>query len=481
MPAGERCFYRHPSECLTALMTAAAVHAAERSTLSAQNDIMRKVNRGTGRRNKVKNRWRVSIMRKWLLDHWGRQLLSSGCGVLDVAGGKGELAFELVNLNGIQATVVDPRPLHLDKFNRRMRNGVYHNSVTFAPYNHDRTEEECSISAPITPQHLRMFLDKQVVAALAQLHQAVVGTPCYAACRARCRQLVAQNMARAAQIAWTEKGLVDEGHERPAQLNGQHHDHDKDNNHGPDVHLQCDFSSGDDSNQEQNHGRSCQSSGAKVDFGQTSSSCFGCPMGMCKQQQQQQQQQLEGRGSSLSEATEGQQAACVSTRTNDSDNATPVPHCLNQHTASGSSISQTDGNAGSDIAFKLPAPGCTSCSEQDDGTTTFQLDAAIDMLLGCSAVVGMHPDQAAEPIVDLAMALRKPFAVVPCCVYTADFPGRRLADGREVRSYEDLIEYLVAKDPAGNVQVTVLEHDGLNKMLTWVPPSQHEATAAVHS
>jgi len=33
--------------------------------------------------------------------------------VLDVAGGKGALAFELVNLNGVPATVLDPRPLAL--------------------------------------------------------------------------------------------------------------------------------------------------------------------------------------------------------------------------------------------------------------------------------------------------------------------------------------------------------------------------------
>jgi ubiquinone/menaquinone biosynthesis C-methylase UbiE len=40
-------------------------------------------------------------------------------GVLDVAGGKGELAFQLVNLNNIPATVVDPRPLELKSFRSR--------------------------------------------------------------------------------------------------------------------------------------------------------------------------------------------------------------------------------------------------------------------------------------------------------------------------------------------------------------------------
>lgn len=52
---------------------------------------------------------------RFLLDTYGRELLSSGSGVLDVAGGKGELAFELVNLNNIPATVVEPRALKLAK------------------------------------------------------------------------------------------------------------------------------------------------------------------------------------------------------------------------------------------------------------------------------------------------------------------------------------------------------------------------------
>lgn len=39
----------------------------------------------------------------------------AGTGVLDVAGGKGELAFELLNLNDIPATVLEPRPLDLSR------------------------------------------------------------------------------------------------------------------------------------------------------------------------------------------------------------------------------------------------------------------------------------------------------------------------------------------------------------------------------
>lgn len=50
---------------------------------------------------------------RFLIDTFGRGLLDGGSGVLDIAGGKGELSFELVNLNDIHATVVEPRPLQL--------------------------------------------------------------------------------------------------------------------------------------------------------------------------------------------------------------------------------------------------------------------------------------------------------------------------------------------------------------------------------
>jgi hypothetical protein len=58
----------------------------------------------------------VSVFCRFLLQTFGREVLASGSGVLDVAGGRGDLAFELLNLNGIRATVVDPRQPRLNKF-----------------------------------------------------------------------------------------------------------------------------------------------------------------------------------------------------------------------------------------------------------------------------------------------------------------------------------------------------------------------------
>ena len=41
-------------------------------------------------------------------------------------------------------------------------------------------------------------------------------------------------------------------------------------------------------------------------------------------------------------------------------------------------------------------------------------------------LIGMHPDQATEPIIDMALKYQKPFAVVPCCVFAHENPHRRL-------------------------------------------------------
>jgi len=87
------------------------------------------------------------------------------------------------------------------------------------------------------------------------------------------------------------------------------------------------------------------------------------------------------------------------------------------------------------------------------------------LLLGASAVVGMHPDLATEPIVDFARAHRKPFAVVPCCVFAQAHQWRRLkATGAVPRSYDDFVAYLVEKDPE-HIRVAELAFGGRNKVV----------------
>ena len=65
----------------------------------------------------------------------------------------------------------------------------------------------------------------------------------------------------------------------------------------------------------------------------------------------------------------------------------------------------------------------TVSKEEDDAvalpdTTVRDHSTAMNIVQQCTLVLGMHPDQAAGPIVEFAVAFNKSFAVVPCCVYS---------------------------------------------------------------
>ena len=55
----------------------------------------------------------------WLLQTFGAEVLRGGSGVLDVAGGGGDLAFELQCRNGVRTTLLEPREVRLDSRQRK--------------------------------------------------------------------------------------------------------------------------------------------------------------------------------------------------------------------------------------------------------------------------------------------------------------------------------------------------------------------------
>ncbi|KAH7058552.1 hypothetical protein BKA57DRAFT_449581 [Linnemannia elongata] len=110
-----------------------------------------------------------------------------------------------------------------------------------------------------------------------------------------------------------------------------------------------------------------------------------------------------------------------------------------------------------------------------------------------SILIGMHPDQATEPIVTMALKHNKPFAVVPCCVFAHENPERRLIDGSEVNTTLDFIQYLTEKDtfahesggdggdsPSqfGPVSKQFLPFDGMNIVL-FRPPAVASPTVKI--
>ncbi|KAG7389942.1 hypothetical protein PHYPSEUDO_009200 [Phytophthora pseudosyringae] len=86
-----------------------------------------------------------------------------------------------------------------------------------------------------------------------------------------------------------------------------------------------------------------------------------------------------------------------------------------------------------------------------------------ELFSDCSLFVGMHPDEATEAIVDAALTLGKPFAIVPCCVMSRVFPNRQCPDGTPVDTYETLVRYLLEKHPS--IQRAFLPFAGRNQVL----------------
>ena len=129
------------------------------------------------------------------------------------------------------------------------------------------------------------------------------------------------------------------------------------------------------------------------------------------------------------------------------------------------------GSARGSLAVEGGSLASSSVILSSSNVLSQQAVEALRVLMGCSMILGMHPDQAAGPIVDVALALDKPFAIVPCCVFSSQFPRRRLSDGRPVRSYEELVRWLVERCPEGSIKVAQLPFEGRNVVVYRLPPS----------
>ena len=86
-----------------------------------------------------------------------------------------------------------------------------------------------------------------------------------------------------------------------------------------------------------------------------------------------------------------------------------------------------------------------------------------ELLVNASICVGLHPDECIKDILDLALKYNKPVAIVPCCVFWGFFPLRTLRCGTAVRTCEQFLEYLLAKDE--RLQLETLPFEGRNKVI----------------
>lgn len=82
-------------------------------------------------------------------------------------------------------------------------------------------------------------------------------------------------------------------------------------------------------------------------------------------------------------------------------------------------------------------------------------------------VVGMHPDEATECILDVGLLHNLPVSFVPCCVFSSQFPDRRLKSGEKPTSLPEFIQYL--REKSSKIQVESLPFVGRNLVLFTMP------------
>ncbi|KAJ1478640.1 hypothetical protein T484DRAFT_1904169 [Baffinella frigidus] len=388
------------------------------------------------KRRRVQNEFRCSVFRRWLEETFGLEMLRSGEGVLDVAGGKGELAFELVNLSKVPATVVDPRPLRLGKYVERHRLGLYQPRrswhaweaalrrgegapLSAAAHAHQHGDapraagdapasksgggggeggggdgdEEEEVQAP---RNIRVFFETWGAAHYPDPPSPAGASSWPTALVSEANFEVALDRARA--LSWDDKGLHEPAaHEPAAPEHAAHEPVAPEPANLEAVARRAATREGSEGDEDAGAGEGAAAAGGEV-----------------------------------AAAAGGEVAAAVGV-----------------------------GPAGDQVARVIQG------DEWGQGSNSVvDLAEARRIVGGCSVVVGMHPDQAAQAIVEFAISSGKPFAVVPCCVYSSEsqFRTRRLpGSGKRVTDYASLVEFLSAGRPG--VQVADLDFEGKSTVI----------------
>ncbi|KAL6051846.1 Zinc finger, CCCH-type [Balamuthia mandrillaris] len=385
---GSECKFRHPGPEELSRLRQETTTTSTTTTKTVQT---------TGgalpkkRRKKVRNKNKANCFRRWLIDTFGRERLLQGVGVLEVAGGKGELSFQLVNLNGVSCTVVEPRPLELKHYQRRLLYGLYHRCAP--PFRAYLDTEVPPVSAEEVqqPAHFRLFFTRE-------LWQQTTGED-----EGRENELRMKSALKEAKsVLWTEKGLVAK-------------------------------------KQVEQEGRLLAEDGYRfVKQRDNSNSSTATNIHTTTRTQNEEETEEEEKENDTNQIREEKD-----------NNDTQKEEEEEEHASESFSKEELE--------------------EVEKAKETLDWNNFRRVLEECSVVVGMHPDQAAEAIVDFALEHNKAFAVVPCCTYYHQFPHRRLPNGQPVKSYQQLLQYLQAKDPQRIRLTEVPSLDGKNKVLYYVP------------
>ena len=430
------------------------------------------------RRRNVGNKAKCSVFRRWVLETFGHAFLCSGAGVLDVAGGKGELAFELLNVSGVPVTVVDPRPMRLDAYVRKFRAGYYHRGVNRAPavVASVLKHQDAPLAAP---EHCRVFFF----------------TDAWRARDEDARRSAARASWRAArETRWSRRGLVasaeenadedlgDENHPRDGVMASWRPSRDSDGGTVASVGV------GSDESDEKKEARFTKKKSADdVSDGNARYRARGEPV--------RQRELFESRKASIElDGARCSRTSRTSSMANDGTNDSridvfPEKDPERVRTFGTRSDVRTFGDVGEeeDVSKKTSRDAAAAVPFAMDADATF---ACLERALAeCSVVLGMHPDQATDAIVDFALERGKPFAVVPCCVYSREFPARRRPatpenprGGGAVTTHAHLVQYLLAKAP-GTCRTATLPFGGMNTVVyslgASTPPGRFQICAEI--
>lgn len=116
-----------------------------------------------GKRNWVRNQHKNSVFRIFLMQTYGIDYLTEeNSTLIDVAGGKGELSWELTNLTGVKdCVVVDPRPLNLGLCETKWKKGMFEPRRTGPVFSkwYPACKDGCKLQKSKWPRHIRCFFD----------------------------------------------------------------------------------------------------------------------------------------------------------------------------------------------------------------------------------------------------------------------------------------------------------------------------------
>jgi len=133
---------------------------------------------------------------------------------------------------------------------------------------------------------------------------------------------------------------------------------------------------------------------------------------------------------------------------------------------------------------KLGAPEPHHIAQEFNSSAFLNDDENQRLIKNATCVVGLHPDECTEDIIDVALRYNKSFAIIPCCVFARKFSSRCLINSpsltegfilcsvraidaavviTKVRTYDHFIKYLMRKDP--RIMIKHLPFEGKNKVI----------------